>query len=104
MLVVGVHLLLKSVVLNPLERAVSLLDQEAHGDLTARIDEPGKNEIKRLLQAIARMQQDLLSTVSRRARRRCRPSCSSFCRRATRPLSLLPAPATNMRRGISPLH
>ena len=64
-LVVGVHLLLKSVVLNPLERAVVLLDQVAHGDLTARIDEPGNNEIKRLLQAIARMQQDLLSTVSR---------------------------------------
>ncbi len=64
-LVVGVHLLLKSVVLDPLERAVVLLDQVAQGDLTARIDEPGRNEVKRLLQAISRMQTDLLSTVSR---------------------------------------
>ncbi|MET0265858.1 MAG: methyl-accepting chemotaxis protein [Duganella sp.] len=64
-LVVGVHLLLKSVVLDPLERAMVLLDQVAHGDLTARIDEPGKNEIKRLLQAIGRMQQDLRNTVAR---------------------------------------
>ncbi|MEV4779567.1 methyl-accepting chemotaxis protein [Burkholderia sp. LMU1-1-1.1] len=64
-LVVGVHLLLKSVVLSPLERAVALLDQVAHGDLTAHIDESGDNEIQRLLAAIRRMQQDLLSTVSR---------------------------------------
>jgi methyl-accepting chemotaxis protein len=64
-LVVGVHMLLKSIVLRPLERAVALLDQVAHGDLTAHIDESGDNEIKRLLMAIGRMQQDLLSTVSR---------------------------------------
>ncbi|KQQ47795.1 chemotaxis protein [Duganella sp. Leaf126] len=64
-LVVGAHLLLKSVVLHPLERAVVLLDQVARGDLTARIDEHGENEIARLLQAIARMQGDLLQTVSR---------------------------------------
>jgi methyl-accepting chemotaxis protein len=64
-LVVGVHLLLKSVVLRPLERAVALLDQVAQGDLTAHIDQSGDNEIQRLLAAIRRMQQDLLSTVSR---------------------------------------
>jgi methyl-accepting chemotaxis protein len=64
-LVVGVHLLLKSIVLHPLERAVALLDQVARGDLTAHIDDSGENEIKRLLVAIGRMQQDLLSTVSR---------------------------------------
>ena len=64
-LVVGVHMLLRAVVLVPLERAVALLDQVAHGDLTARIDESGDNEIKRLLLAIRRMQQDLLSTVTR---------------------------------------
>jgi methyl-accepting chemotaxis protein len=64
-LVFGVHLLLKSVVLAPLERAVLLLDQVARGDLTAQINESGDNEIKRLLGAIQRMQQDLLSTVSR---------------------------------------
>jgi methyl-accepting chemotaxis protein len=64
-LVFGAHLLLKSVVLAPLERAVVLLDQVARGDLTAKINESGENEIKRLLGAIQRMQQDLLSTVSR---------------------------------------
>jgi methyl-accepting chemotaxis protein len=64
-LVAGVHILLRAVVLVPLERAVSLLDQVARGDLTARIEETGDNEIKRLLQAIGRMQRDLLSTVTR---------------------------------------
>jgi methyl-accepting chemotaxis protein len=64
-LVIGVHLLLKSIVLRPLERAVALLDQVARGDLTAHINESGDNEIKRLLIAIGRMQRDLLSTVSR---------------------------------------
>jgi methyl-accepting chemotaxis protein len=64
-LVVGVHLMLRSVVLRPLARAVELLDQVAHGDLTARIDDAADNEIGRLLMAIRRMQQDLLSTVAR---------------------------------------
>jgi len=64
-LVVAVHMMLRAVVLTPLERAVSLLDQVARGDLTARIEESGDNEIKRLLLAIRRMQQDLLSTVAR---------------------------------------
>jgi len=64
-LVVGVHLMLRSVVLRPLSRAVDLLDQVAHGDLTARIDDAADNEIGRLLMAIRRMQQDLLSTVAR---------------------------------------
>jgi methyl-accepting chemotaxis protein len=64
-LVAGVHLMLRSVVLRPLSRAVDLLDQVAHGDLTARIDDAADNEIGRLLMAIRRMQQDLLSTVTR---------------------------------------
>ncbi|KAB8036560.1 methyl-accepting chemotaxis protein [Janthinobacterium aquaticum] len=64
-LVVVVHHMLKVVVITPLERAVVLLDQVAHGDLTARIDAEGENEIARLLMAIRRMQQDLLSTVVR---------------------------------------
>jgi methyl-accepting chemotaxis protein len=64
-LVVAVHLFLRKVVLLPLERAVSLLDQVAQGDLTAHIDESGDNEIARLLRAIQRMQQDLRNTVSR---------------------------------------
>jgi methyl-accepting chemotaxis protein len=63
-LVGAVHLMLKAAVLNPLERAVSLLDQVAQGDLTAHIAETGDNEIQRLLMAIGRMQQDLLGTVT----------------------------------------
>jgi methyl-accepting chemotaxis protein len=64
-LVVSMHLFLRKVVLLPLERSVSLLDQVAQGDLTENIDESGDNEIARLLLAIQRMQQNLLSTVSR---------------------------------------
>ncbi|MGK5024983.1 methyl-accepting chemotaxis protein [Janthinobacterium sp. RB2R34] len=64
-LVAGVHYMLRQVVIAPLARAVVLLDQVAHGDLTARIDTGGDNEIGRLLAAIRRMQQDLLSTVAR---------------------------------------
>jgi methyl-accepting chemotaxis protein len=64
-LVLGVHTMLRAVVLRPLARAVALLDQVARGDLTGRIDASGDNEIQRLLGAIARMQQDLLSTVAR---------------------------------------
>ncbi|MFS2005354.1 methyl-accepting chemotaxis protein [Duganella sp. CT11-25] len=64
-LVIGVHLLLKKIVLSPLERAVALLDQVARGDLTAQIKASGDNEIARLLLAIQRMQRDLMSTVSR---------------------------------------
>ena len=64
-LVVGVHYMLRQVVIAPLARAVVLLDQVAHGDLTAHIDAGGDNEIGRLLAAIRRMQQDLLSTVAR---------------------------------------
>ncbi|WP_332877988.1 methyl-accepting chemotaxis protein [Massilia sp. S19_KUP03_FR1] len=64
-LVAGVHFMLRATVLVPLERAVVLLDQVAHGDLTARIDESGDSEVNRLLIAVGRMQQDLLSTVTR---------------------------------------
>jgi methyl-accepting chemotaxis protein len=64
-LVTGVHFLLRATVLSPLERTVDLLDQVARGDLTAHINESGDNEISRLLVAVGRMQQDLLSTVSR---------------------------------------
>ncbi|RZT05977.1 methyl-accepting chemotaxis sensory transducer with TarH sensor [Duganella sp. CF402] len=63
--VFGVHLLLRSTVLLPLEGAVAQLDRVAGGDLTAHIETNGDNEIQRLLKAIQRMQRDLLSTVSR---------------------------------------
>ncbi|WP_034293446.1 methyl-accepting chemotaxis protein [Herbaspirillum sp. RV1423] len=64
-LVLGVHFLLRSIVLAPLNRAVALLDQVANGDLTMKIAEPGRNEIGRLFSAIRSMQQSLLNTVSR---------------------------------------
>jgi methyl-accepting chemotaxis protein len=64
-LVLGVHFLLRSIVLRPLNRAVTLLDQVAGGDLTMKISEPGRNEIGQLFASIRSMQQGLLSTVSR---------------------------------------
>jgi methyl-accepting chemotaxis protein len=63
-LVLVAYATLKSVVLRPLEGAVSLLDQVAHGDLTAVIHHSGDNEIQRLLAAIQRMQQELLAIVA----------------------------------------
>jgi methyl-accepting chemotaxis protein len=63
-IVVMAYMMLKSVVLRPLEGAVSLLDQVARGDLTAAIRHSGDNEIQRLLAAIQRMQQELLAIVS----------------------------------------
>jgi methyl-accepting chemotaxis protein len=64
-LVLAVHFLLRSIVLTPLNRAVTLLDQVAGGDLTMKINEPGRNEIGRLFASIRSMQQGLLSTVTR---------------------------------------
>ncbi|MCA1322995.1 methyl-accepting chemotaxis protein [Herbaspirillum sp. alder98] len=64
-LVLGVHFLLRNIVLTPLNRAVALLDQVASGDLTARVEVDSTNEIGRLFGAIRAMQQSLLTTVSR---------------------------------------
>jgi len=64
-LVLGVHFLLRGIVLTPLNRAVALLDQVAGGDLTMTISEPGRNEIGRLFASIRSMQQGLLDTVAR---------------------------------------
>jgi methyl-accepting chemotaxis protein len=64
-LVAVVHIMLRSAVLLPLARAVTHLDDVARGDLTGHIEEAGNNEIGRLLVAVRRMQQDLLSTVAR---------------------------------------
>ncbi|MDQ2822918.1 MAG: methyl-accepting chemotaxis protein [Pseudomonadota bacterium] len=63
-LVVTVHVLLKRIVIGPLDRAVTLLEQVAHGDLTMQIDESGRNEIAQLFGALKRMQQGLLNTVT----------------------------------------
>src|SRR5450830_981535 len=64
-LVLTVHFVLRSIVLTPLNRAVTLLDQVANGDLTMKIADPGRNEIGRLFASIRSMQQGLLNTVSR---------------------------------------
>ncbi|MBP0596574.1 Tar ligand binding domain-containing protein [Herbaspirillum sp. LeCh32-8] len=64
-LVLAVLMLLRSIVLAPLNRAVNLLDQVANGDLTAKVEVDSTNEIGRLFGAIRSMQQSLLNTVSR---------------------------------------
>lgn len=64
-LVVGVHFLLRRIVIAPLNRAVSLLDQVADGNLTTVVKVNSSNEIGRLFAAIHSMQQGLLNTVSR---------------------------------------
>ncbi|UIN19957.1 methyl-accepting chemotaxis protein [Herbaspirillum frisingense] len=63
-LVIGVHFMLRNIVLTPLNRAVHLLDLVANGDLTTKVDVESKNEIGRLFAAIRSMQQALLTTVS----------------------------------------
>ncbi|MCO4855149.1 methyl-accepting chemotaxis protein [Herbaspirillum sp. WGmk3] len=64
-LVVGVHFLLRNIVLTPLNRAVHLLDLVANGDLSTKVEVKNDNEIGRLFSAIRSMQQGLLTTVSR---------------------------------------
>jgi methyl-accepting chemotaxis protein len=63
-LVIGMHFFLRSLVIAPLGRAVELLDQVAHGDLTAQVPAHGDNEIGRLMGSIAKMQQSLVDMVS----------------------------------------
>jgi methyl-accepting chemotaxis protein len=63
-LVIGMHVFLRNLVIAPLERAVELLDGVAHGDLTARVEVQGDNEIDRLMRGIATMQQSLIDMVS----------------------------------------
>ncbi|WP_288410947.1 methyl-accepting chemotaxis protein [uncultured Herbaspirillum sp.] len=64
-LVIGVHFMLRNIVLTPLNRAVHLLDLVANGDLTTKVEVDSSNEIGRLFAAIRSMQQALLTTVSR---------------------------------------
>jgi methyl-accepting chemotaxis protein len=65
LIVVGVHILLKRIVIRPLDEAVTLLDRVASGDLTTRIALTGNNEIGRLFAAMKSMQDGLSNTVSR---------------------------------------
>jgi methyl-accepting chemotaxis protein len=65
LIVLGVHFLLKRIVINPLNEAVALLDRVASGDLTTTIGQTSNNEIGRLFAAMKSMQQGLSDTVSR---------------------------------------
>jgi methyl-accepting chemotaxis protein len=63
-LVGATHVFLKRAVLVPLDAAVERLDRVARGDLTAPVAAAGDNEIGRLLQGIARMQDSLTAMVA----------------------------------------
>ena len=63
-LVAVVHVFLRRAVLVPLDAAVERLDRVARGDLTAPVAAAGDNEIGRLLQGIARMQDSLTAMVA----------------------------------------
>lgn len=65
LIIAGVHVLLKRIVLKPLNDAVTLLDRVASGDLTTEIGNTGKNEIGRLFTAMKSMQLGLSNTVAR---------------------------------------
>ncbi|MGD8205086.1 methyl-accepting chemotaxis protein [Pantoea sp. FN0305] len=55
---------LKAVLLKPLNQAVEQLEHIAIGDLTQPIPDAGRNELGRLLEAMRKMQQGLLDSVS----------------------------------------
>ncbi|TWI61233.1 methyl-accepting chemotaxis sensory transducer with TarH sensor [Pseudoduganella lurida] len=63
-LVVAMHYFLRSLVIAPLERAVKVLDNVAHGDLTAQVEVSSDNEIGRLMRGIATMQGSLVEMVA----------------------------------------
>ncbi|MBS8271293.1 HAMP domain-containing protein [Halomonas litopenaei] len=62
--IAGAYLLLKSLVIKPLARAVESLDAIAHADLSRPIQVRGDNEISQLFRAMQEMQHKLGQTVS----------------------------------------
>ncbi|MBY5983402.1 Tar ligand binding domain-containing protein [Halomonas sp. DP5Y7-2] len=62
--VLGAYLLLRSLVIKPLKRAVNTLDAIAHADLSQPIEVRGNNEISQLFTAMHQMQAKLGQTVS----------------------------------------
>lgn len=56
---------LKAVLLKPLNQAIEQLEHIAIGDLTQPIPDAGRNELGRLIEAMRKMQQGLLDSVSR---------------------------------------
>ncbi len=51
-------------VVTPIKQAVDLANTVAEGDLTSRIEAPGKDETAQLLQALSRMQDNLVQVVA----------------------------------------
>ncbi|TXD66988.1 HAMP domain-containing protein, partial [Ralstonia pseudosolanacearum] len=62
-LIAAVHYALKAFVVTPLNDAVDVLTRVAEGDLSVQVREGGRNELGRLLSAVARMRASLLQTV-----------------------------------------
>jgi methyl-accepting chemotaxis protein len=63
-LAIAMALTLIRAITRPLAQAVSAADRVADGDLSQRIEFSGKDETARLLEAMQRMQQSLVNTVS----------------------------------------
>ncbi|UZF23840.1 methyl-accepting chemotaxis protein [Ralstonia pseudosolanacearum] len=62
-LIAAVHYALKAFVVTPLNDAVDVLTRVAEGDLSVQVRDGGRNELGRLLSAVARMRASLLQTV-----------------------------------------
>lgn len=62
-LIAAVHYALSAFVVTPLNDAVGVLTRVAEGDLSVQVKEGGRNELGRLLSAVARMRASLLQTV-----------------------------------------
>ncbi|ANJ72779.1 Tar ligand binding domain-containing protein [Ralstonia insidiosa] len=62
-LIVAVFYALKAFVISPLNEAVTVLSRVAEGDLAVHVETGGRNELGRLLAAVARMRESLVNTV-----------------------------------------
>jgi len=62
-LIVAVFYGLKAFVITPLNEAVAVLTRVAEGDLVVHVKTGGRNELGRLLAAVARMRESLVNTV-----------------------------------------
>lgn len=62
-LIVAVFYALRAFVITPLNEAVTVLSRVAEGDLAVHVETGGRNELGRLLAAVARMRESLVNTV-----------------------------------------
>ncbi|HWX11242.1 MAG TPA: methyl-accepting chemotaxis protein [Trinickia sp.] len=63
-LVVLIRLVMRAIVVQPIDEAISLFERIADGDLTRTVKVAGSNEIGRLFAAVKRMQESLTSMIS----------------------------------------